>query len=208
VKQIYLFDSDGTLYDAEDAKRQFDLFFRTFADHRLGIAPGDFQETRKRLIKKYGILDSSAHCFSREYGLPIAEIYAETYDRIDLASCGVRSDHRLRKHLLSLRATRHVWTNAPRVYVRRVVNALGLAGVFEQCFCLEDTEPYAKPQREAYDAIQRKLPGDAEITLIDDRCKNLETAHALGWRTVLAGSSTEQLPTYVHRRITHLTEMT
>ena len=80
------------------------------------------------------------------------------------------------------------FSNGPRAYVKRVLEAMGLFEVFgeERLFTVEDTLPYCKPEKEAFEMILKKIGSDfSECVMLEDSMKNIRACKELGMGTVL-----------------------
>jgi putative hydrolase of the HAD superfamily len=106
---------------------------------------------------------------------------------------------KLIKDLLDLRSMSDVkliaFSNGPRNYVIRVLQELGLWNtVFTEntLFAVDDVLPYCKPEKEAFEAIFKKLGGNiitSECIMIEDSLKNISRAKELGMKTVFVKGS-------------------
>jgi putative hydrolase of the HAD superfamily len=87
------------------------------------------------------------------------------------------------------------FSNGPRKYVVRVLKELGLWGtVFteDRLFAVDDTLPYCKPEREAFEKIFARLGvRPHECIMIEDSMKNVRRAKELGMKTVLITGTQE-----------------
>jgi len=66
-----------------------------------------------------------------------------------------------------------------------------LEDVFNDIIDIHSVDPYCKPQPEAYQSALKLLAETRpqNCLVIDDSLRNLQTAHALGFRTVLVGTN-------------------
>lgn len=118
----------------------------------------------------------------------------------------VSPDPALAALIAALPGRRLVFTNGARSYAERILDQLGLANLFEDVFDLEASNFAPKPQPAAFDALIRRYALTPHTCLFfEDSARNLETAHALGFRTVLIDASWlpgESFPAHIH----HVTE--
>ncbi|KAL3909300.1 MAG: hypothetical protein SGARI_002671 [Bacillariaceae sp.] len=88
------------------------------------------------------------------------------------------------------------FSNGPRIYVKRVLEELGLWDLFgeERLFAVDDVLPYCKPEAEAFQKIFDKLNIDKpqECVMVEDSMKNVRRAKALGMKTVLITGHDEE----------------
>ena len=95
-----------------------------------------------------------------------------------------------------------VFTNGGRSYAERITARIGLAGLFDDLFDIEAAGFIPKPQRASFAALIERHDLSPDRTLFfEDSPRNLETAHDLGFRTVLidtARKENESFPAHVH----------
>lgn len=178
-----LFDLDNTLYDAGEGLQGLgDVRIRQWIEARLGLTKEDADALRVRTWRQYG---TTARGLEAEFGLPQAPFYEETIGRIDPHE-HIRPDVELARMLAELKADCYVFTNAPAVYARRVLDALGVRARFRGIFDIEHSGWHCKPEPEAYRRVlaQLGLP-PREIGFVEDNPRNLPPAVELGMYTVL-----------------------
>ena len=80
------------------------------------------------------------------------------------------------------------FSNGPRIYVKRVLQQLGLwETIFreETLFAVDDVLPYCKPEMEAFQTIfQRVQVTPEECIMVEDSMKNIRCAKTLGMKTI------------------------
>lgn len=97
----------------------------------------------------------------------------------------IRPDEALRALLMRLPGRRHIFTNSPSEYARRVLRALRVDDLFEHVFDIRHSEFHSKPDPHAYGCVLRALEAPAEHCLfIDDAPQNLVAARECGMTTV------------------------
>ncbi len=99
-------------------------------------------------------------------------------------------DPELRRALLACPQRKLLFTNADREHAKRVMAALQVTECIDGIVDIYDFDPYCKPQPQAY-AVALRAAGVQEASqcvLCDDSLRNLDTAHSLGFHTVLVGS--------------------
>lgn len=105
-------------------------------------------------------------------------------------------DESLREMLAGIPQRKLIFTNADLKHARRVLAALGLAGCFEDIIDIQRLAPHCKPMPEAY-RIALEIAGEDDprrCLLVDDMQANLETARALGMRTILVREEGQSAP--------------
>lgn len=181
-----LFDVDDTLYPPSTGiwdliGDRIDLFIQA----KLGLDAEATAKLRKRLYAMYG---TTLRGLVEEYGIDRWEYLAFVHDvpveRI------LQPDPALRRVLEETNLRKLIFTNADRNYAARVVKSLGLEGCFARIIDILDIWPACKPQEAAYQtalALAGNLSAKDTI-FIDDTPGNLDTAHQLGFFTILVGN--------------------
>jgi len=175
-----LFDLDDTLYPASAGL--FPLVsarIRSYIENTLGLDERAARVVQRRYWRRYGT--SLRGLMLRHQIDP--EPFLEFVHGVPVED-HLQADADLRVILASLPATRHVFTNGPEVWARRVLSTLGIGDLFERTFDIVSFGYVPKPNPEPYDLVTRSLGEDANIVLVDDSPGNLAPARARGWRTV------------------------
>jgi putative hydrolase of the HAD superfamily len=177
---VWIFDLDLTLYAPE---------------HRI------MAQVRDRIasyVERFFEVDSERahqirHDYWRKYGTTLGGLMAEhnvdphgyldfvhDVDLSLLAPCD-----RLRAGIAALPGRRLIFTNADAPYARRILQARGLDGLFEDMFDIHRMNHRPKPATDSYDALCAELDIDPHRALFfEDSAHNLEPAKALGMTTV------------------------
>ena len=191
-----IFDIDDTLYDVGSG----------FTAHRNGDAVFEFMQAKLKFesaeaaklvrdvyFEKYHATVKALTVAEAEGRLPagahfdpadLAEWWSTRLAFSKFLSVDAAFVHSLQRCPLRLVA----FTNAPRRYGVRVLETLGLRGLFPDVnlFAVEDVMPYPKPHRKAFQKVLASLGADAdECCLVEDSMKNIRGAKAVGMRTVL-----------------------
>jgi putative hydrolase of the HAD superfamily len=177
----YLFDLDDTLYPASNGF--FALIsarIRTYIQQTLGFDERAARVIQRRYWRRYG---TSLRGLMVRHGVEPAPFLEFVHD-VPVES-HVFGDPRLREALVALEGRRHVFTNGPDFYARRVLARLGVGDLFDRVFDIASFGYVPKPNAEPYDCVTRALGGpEARFVLVDDAPANLEPARARGWTTV------------------------
>jgi len=175
-----LFDLDDTLYPAS-----------------LGLFPLVSARIRSYIETNLGLDESTARALQRsywrQYGTSLRGLmlhhdvdpvpFLEFVHGVPVED-HLKADADLRAILVALPATRHVFTNGPADWVRRVLATLGVADLFDRTFDIVSFGYVPKPNPEPYDTVTQALGQQARVILVDDSPANLGPARARGWRTV------------------------
>ncbi len=88
---------------------------------------------------------------------------------------------------------RHIFTNSPAEYARRVLSTLQIEDLFETIFDIRHSEYIPKPNPHAYERVLAALGcRGRDCIMIDDAPQNLVTARACGMRTVWLHTMTSE----------------
>jgi putative hydrolase of the HAD superfamily len=113
----------------------------------------------------------------------------------------------LRHALKRLRGRRVVFSNAPEHYARGILDALGIADLFDDVFCIERTRFRPKPDAHGFRVLlraHRLIP--SRCVMVEDSLENLRTAKRLRMKTVWVDAS-HRAPAWVDARVRHVTRL-
>ena len=186
VIRAILFDLDNTLYDASAGLQEVgDRRITAWIMERLGVAHEVADALRVRTWREYG---TTARGLEVEYGLQQAPLYEHAINQIEPGE-HIGPWPELDAMLARLQAERHVFTNSPEAYSRKVLAALGVTHQFGMIFGIERNGWVSKPSPEIYQDILDSIGLPArEVAFVEDNARNLEPALALGMYTVLVRS--------------------
>ncbi len=197
--KVLVFDLDGTLYINYDIGREINLCAcRYIAELKGGSAAEADQlirETRKKLAAASGTDSTLSHA-CMDLGGDLRELHRRFADEISPERFLSR-DERVIKLLLSLGSKFElaVYTNNNRRLSNRIMEAIGVAGLFRHVVTIEDFW-LPKPDREALESIYRLFGRKpSECMFIGDRYDiDLRLPAAMGSMVFLATSVEELLP--------------
>jgi len=178
--QTWVFDLDNTLYPP--SLRLFDQIDRRITDYvmrALKLGQAEAGLLRKRYWLDYG---TTLAGLMTHHGVDPVPYLVEVHE-IDFTV--LPADPVLRAGIARLPGRRIVYTNGSAPYALRVIEARGLAGLFDAVYGVEDAGFHPKPRPEAFDtvfALDRLNPLAA--AMFEDDPRNLLVPHALGMRTV------------------------
>jgi putative hydrolase of the HAD superfamily len=192
----WVFDLDNTLYPPE--MRLFDQIEARMTDYLMRALDVDFHEAsslRARYWREHG---TTLAGLMLNHGLEPDPYLAEVHD-IDLSLIVHAPD--LREAIVALDGRKVVYTNGSREHARRVVRALGLEGIFDAIYGIEDAGYLPKPGAEAFARVFGTDGFEAACAaMFEDDPRNLAVPHGLGMRTVLVGEG-EPAPHIQHRTL-------
>ncbi|MGY6548760.1 MAG: pyrimidine 5'-nucleotidase [Roseinatronobacter sp.] len=193
-RDTWVFDLDNTLYPP--AMRLFDQIEQRMTRYVMDRLQVDAPEAN-RLRKLYWA----------EYGTTLAGLMAlhdvdpEPYmvQVHDIDFSVLAPDAALRQQIAALPGRRIVYTNGSAPYAQRVLEARGLAGVFDAVYGVEHAGYRPKPEAAAYARVfaQDGL-NPARAAMFEDDPRNLAVPHALGMRTVHIAPEPHDAPFIQH----------
>lgn len=178
--RTWVFDLDNTLYPpATRLFDQIDQRMTVFVQRELGVDRAEADHLRKRYWREYGT--TLAGLMSR-HGIQPDSFLVEVHD-IDFSV--LVPNPALRDRIAALPGRRIVYTNGSAPYAGRVIDALGLDGLFDATYGIENAGFHPKPRAEAFDTVFAADRLDPRCAaMFEDDPRNLRVPHALGMRTV------------------------
>lgn len=186
MSTIWLFDLDNTLHDASHAALpEVSAAMGAYIQRELGLTQAESDALRRDYWQRYG---ATLLGLVRHHGVNAGHFLDETH-RLP------RLEHDVRGHAHDLHALRALpgrkvlLTNAPRVYVRRVLRVLGLARFFDQVITVEDMCMFGhlrpKPDARLFRHLAARLKvHPRRCVLVEDALENTRGARRAGMRTV------------------------
>jgi len=177
----WVFDLDDTLYPAESAiMSQVSSRITDYVSNLLDLNREDAHKVQKQYLGEYGTtlngLMAHHHINARDF-LDFVH---------DIDTSVIEPDHRLANLIKTLPGRRIVYTNGSLGHAENILHHLGLSHAFDDIFDVEASGYIPKPQREGFDKFTRHF--DLPIhqsAMFEDSLRNLKTAHAMGFTTVL-----------------------
>jgi putative hydrolase of the HAD superfamily len=203
-RRVWIFDLDNTLHDATTAIfPSMHVQINEFLMRQFGLDEAGANRMRQEFWQRYG---TTLNGLMRHYGMDPRRFLAETHVFPELADI-VLHENALKHALARLGGMKLVFSNAPRQYVRGVLDAIGLARYFDGVYSIEDARYRGKPALHGFHVLLRKHNLDPHrCALIDDILGNLRTAHRLGMSTVWVSRSGRR-PRFVDLRIASVVEL-
>ncbi len=184
-----LFDLDNTIYPASSGLMQsIDRRIGEYVQRVLGITEEEALSLRRHYYAEFGttlrgLRHHHQHIEIEHYLQYVHDVALDAF---------LASDQRLDALLASLHVRKVIFTNSPREYAERVLNALGIAHHFERIFDVRYFDFVGKPDPACYAQVLRELDlSGREVMLIEDTAHNLPPAAQRGMTTVLIGESLE-----------------
>ncbi len=183
----WVFDLDNTLYPP--SARLFDLIevrMTAWVMTALGVDHAEADRLRKQYWHTYG---TTLAGLMREHDLDpgpyLHDVHEITFDTLT-------PDPQLAAHIAALPGRRIIYTNGTAPYAERVIEARGLAGLFDAIYGVEHADFLPKPEQAAFDKIFAIDKVDTtKAVMFEDDPRNLAVPHALGMGTVHVAPTAE-----------------
>ncbi len=190
----WVFDLDNTLYPPQ--ARLFDQIEKLMAEYvmrELDVDVKTAHSLRQKYWKEYGTtLAGLMHVHNID-----PEPYLREVHQLDLTTIEAAPD--LRAAISALPGRKIIYTNGSRMHGKSVSNALGLEGVFDAIYGVEDADYTPKPDQAAF---QKVFTADGINTeraaMFEDDIRNLAIPHQMGMQTVLVGP--EEYAPHIHHQ--------
>ena len=193
----WLFDLDNTLYPLESGlAARMSPRITDFVETLTGLPRVDALALQKRYLADHGL---TLKGLIDHHGVD-PDVYHATFHDVPL-DC-LTADPALRAALLRLPGRRLIFTNSDSIHTDRVVEALGLTGLFEAVFHIASADFVPKPAPDAFARIvAAHAITPATTAFFEDAEHNLKPAFDLGMTTVLVGThaAASHAP-FVHHR--------
>ncbi|WP_194953249.1 pyrimidine 5'-nucleotidase [Sphingopyxis solisilvae] len=183
----WIFDLDNTLYSPD--ARLFDLIderMGAFIMRLLGCDAAQARRVQKQYFHDHGTTMAG---LMRHHSVDPEDFLVDVHD---IALDRIAIDARLRDALTRLPGRRLVFTNADADYAARVLDARGIADLFDGICDIRITRYTPKPEAAAYEMMIAHLGVDpAKSVFVEDMARNLTPAKALGMTTVWLDNGSE-----------------
>ena len=204
MKVAWIFDLDNTLHDARP--HIFPHINRAMTDFiatRLSLPEPQAQALRMHYWHRYG---ATLTGLARHHFIDPRDFLWETHQFPDLRDMLV-ADAGLRHMLRRLPGRKIVFSNSPLHYAERVLELLGIAGLFDAVYSIETVRFNPKPAPAGFRLLLQAegLRADRTI-LVEDTLVNLRAARALGLGTVWVSREPKR-PPYVDLRVSSVLEI-
>ena len=197
------FDLDDTLYPpttglwGEIAGR-----INQYMIEKMGFPPEQVVSMREQYFREFGTtlrgLQANHHVDMDEY---LAFVHDVPLDRYLHPEAGVR------EAIASIPARKFIFTNSDTKHATRVLNAVGLLGLFDGIIDVHSMAPFCKPMPQAFE-LARIAAGRPEwqaSVLLDDQARITRAGRQLGMYTILVGKATPGEE--ADAALVHLTEL-
>lgn len=180
----WVFDLDNTLYSPHcDLFNQIDLRMRSFICDLLNVDTDQAYRLQKQYFRDYGTTLSG---LMHEHQVKPSRFLDHVHD-LDLSV--IPEDPSLFKALSRVPGRKLVYTNGTVEHARRVMDRIGVTGLFDGIFDIIAADYHPKPRSESFQKFMKQFGvNPIEAAMFEDLGRNLLPAHDLGMTTVLVHS--------------------
>ncbi len=202
--RVWVFDLDNTLHNATPhVFPHISQAMTSYLQAHLGLDEAAAGELRRHYWQRYG---ATLIGLMRHHATDPRHFLRATHDCSQLLQLVVR-EAGLRATLRRLPGRKLVFSNSPVHYALAVLNALGIADVFDDVYSIEHTGYRPKPDSHGFLKLFRKSRvRAAACIMVEDTLENLRTAKKLGMSTVWV-ARTARIPGYVDFSVRSLLEL-
>jgi len=203
----WIFDLDNCLYPA--ATGLFPLIDERMGAYIQRLLECDADEARRVQKAHFHEHGTTLAGLMKTHGVDPHDFLGDVHD---IPLDRVSADERLASALQRLPGRRFVFTNGDAPYARRVLEAIGVAGHFDDLHDIHASELRPKPDPHGYALLCERFgidPGHA--LLAEDMAANLKPAKALGMTTVWVDNGSERGnhgadPSFIDHRVADVGE--
>ncbi len=188
----WVFDLDNTLYPSDTpVMSQVDQRMTEYVMQLLDLDRESARELQKRYWREHGTTLSG---LMKNHAVDGADFLDFVHD-VDHSV--IAPDAELAARIRRLEGRRYVYTNGTVRHAEKVLEARGLAGLFDDLFGIEEAAFLPKPHRPGFDRFTGRFGVTPQsAVMFEDSARNLATAAELGFTTVLvrarAGAADEE----------------
>lgn len=184
----WIFDLDNCLYPASTGLFSLiDERMGAYIQRLLGCDAIEARRVQKAHFHEHG---TTLAGLMKEHKVDPHDFLGDVHD---IALDRVTSDERLSNALGRLPGRRFVFTNADAPYARRVLEAIGVHGHFDDLHDVHASSYKPKPDPHGYAVLCERFGIDPRRALLaDDMVQNLAPAKALGMTTVWVDNGSER----------------
>jgi putative hydrolase of the HAD superfamily len=184
----WIFDLDNCLYPASTGLfALIDERMGAYIQRLLGCGAEEAKRVQKAHFHEHG---TTLAGLMKEQGVDPHHFLADVHD---ISLDRVSADDRLVRLLPLLPGRRFVFTNGDAPYARRVLEAIGVHGHFDDLHDIHASELRPKPDPHGYALLCERFGIDPTHALLaDDMVQNLAPAKKLGMTTVWVDNGSER----------------
>lgn len=178
--KLYIFDSDGTLYDDKSAAIQFDNLCAIYVGDIIKLPQEKVAEAINFAKQKHKTNSTTIACL-KEFGLIYENFVLETYLKIKIDDIFLNS--KLVSYLNESGVDRAVFTGSPELFAKKIISHLGIEKYFKTIIGMEKINFQDKKRIDTFKLVSKMLPTDSykEVFFWDDRKESRDLGSILGW---------------------------
>jgi putative hydrolase of the HAD superfamily len=184
----FFFDLDETLYPHNNGLwAEIRTRINAYLHERMGFPMDQIESIRENYFSEYGTtlrgLQAHHKVDTDEYLAFVHDVPIRQY---------LRPNPELRAAIQGIFARKFIFTNADTNHANRVLEAVGLQGLFDGIIDVHVIAPFCKPMPEAFDLALEAAgnPDPHACALLDDQRRITRAARRLGMYTILVGEHT------------------
>lgn len=184
----WIFDLDNCLYPATaNLFELIDIRMGAYIQRLLDCDPVEARIVQKRYFHDHGTTLAGLMAVNQVE----PNDFLDYVHDIDLAR--IAADPAVAEAITKLPGRKFVFTNGDAAYAGRVLDKLGLTGLFDGLHDIHAMDYVPKPNPEAYRALCERHAIDPKRALFaEDMARNLEPAKAIGMTTVWVDNGSER----------------
>ena len=198
----WVFDLDNTLYPP--SARLFDQIEVRMTDYvmsSLGVDRARANHLRMHYWKKYG---TTLAGLMREHNVDPAPYLTHVHE---ISLDHMQTDPDLAAAISNLPGRKIVYTNGCAPYAYRVLEARGLAGLFDAVYGVEHADFHPKPDRLAFETVFSKDGIEPQKgAMFEDDTRNLAVPHEMGMKCVHVDPKKSKSAPHIHHHTDDLTK--
>jgi pyrimidine 5'-nucleotidase len=184
----FFFDLDETLYPHNSGVWEAIAGRITrYMIERLGFCPEQVVSMREKYFREYG---TTLRGLQANHNVDMDDYLAFVHD-VPISRY-LHANPELRAAIQGMSVRKYIFTNADANHALRVLEAVGLQGLFDGIIDVHAIAPFCKPMPEAFDLALKAAgsPDPHACVLLDDQRRITRAARRLGIYSVLVGEDT------------------
>ena len=181
----FFFDLDETLYPHNSGVWEAIAGRITrYMTERMDLQPEQVVSIREKYFREYG---TTLRGLQANHNVDMDEYLAFVHDVP--VNRFLHSNPELHEVLQGMPVRKFIFTNADSNHANRVLEAVGLQGLFEGIIDVHVIAPFCKPMPESFELALKAAgsPDPHACVLLDDQRRITRAAHRLGMYTILVG---------------------
>jgi putative hydrolase of the HAD superfamily len=184
----FFFDLDDTLYPSSTGLWEaIGGRISLYMTERMGFPPEQVVTIREKYFRKFG---TTLRGLQARHSLDMDDYLTFVHD-VPLDQY-LHPDPAVHAAIAGIPAKKFILTNADSNHARRVLDAVGLQGLFDGIIDVHSMAPFCKPMPEAFELALKEAgnPDRSTCVLLDDQTRITRAARNMGMFTVLVGKDT------------------